>query len=146
MKLYNEFKEFAVKGNMIDMAIGIIIGVAFNQVIDVLVKQVVMPPISLLTGNVNLGSKKVVLREAVQDASNQTIVEEVAIGYGLFIEVFIDFMIIGLTVFFVIKVMNRLKRKSQEVKDKTVVTPKDIELLSDLKHLMEEQNTLLKAK
>lgn len=144
MKLYNEFKEFAVKGNMIDMAIGIIIGVAFNQVIDVLVKQVIMPPISLLTGNVNLASKKIILREAVLTSNNNALVEEVSIGYGMFIEVFIDFIIIGLTVFFVVKVMNRLKRKSQDVEDNTVVTPKDIELLSDLKHLMQEQNVLLK--
>jgi large conductance mechanosensitive channel len=146
MKLYNEFKEFAVKGNMIDMAIGIIIGVAFNQVIDVLVKQVIMPPLSLLTGGVNLESKKIILKNAVLNANNEMLAEEVAIGYGMFIEVFIDFIIIGLTVFFVVKVMNKLKRKSQDVEDKTVVTPKDIELLSDLKQLMKEQNKLLKCK
>jgi len=145
MKLYKEFKEFAVKGNMIDMAIGIIIGVAFNKVIDVLVKEVVMPPLSLLTGGVNLASKRIILKEAMVNENNTVLTEEVSIGYGLFLEVFIDFLIIGLTVFFVVKVMNRLKRKSQDVEDKTVVTPKDIELLSDLKGLMQEQNKILKA-
>ena len=146
MKLYREFKEFAVKGNMIDMAIGIIIGVAFNKVIDVLVKNILMPPLSLLTNGISLSDKKIMLREAVLNAEKEIISKEVAIGYGLFIEVFIDFLVIGLTVFFVVKVMNRLKRKSQDVEDKTVVTPKDIELLSDLKSLMQEQNALLKNK
>ena len=146
MKLYKEFKEFAVKGNMIDMAIGIIIGVAFNKVIDVLVKEVLSPPLSLLTDGVNLSDKKIVLRDAVLNANNEIISKEVSIGYGMFIEVFIDFIIIGISIFLVVKVMNRLKRKSQDVEDKTVETPKDIELLSDLKKLMEEQNKFLKSK
>ena len=146
MKLYKEFKEFAVKGNMIDMAIGIIIGVAFNKVIDVLVKEVLSPPLSLLTDGVNLSDKKLVLRDAVLNANNEIISKEVSIGYGMFIEVFIDFIIIGISIFLVVKVMNRLKRKSQDVEDKTVETPKDIKLLSDLKKLMEEQNKFLKSK
>jgi len=146
MKLYKEFKEFAVKGNMIDMAVGIIIGVAFNKVVDVLVKQVFMPPLSLMTKGVNLADKKIILQNAVSNANGEILTEEVAIGYGLLIEVFIDFLIIGVVVFVIVKFMNRLKNKAQDVQDKTVVTPKDIELLSDLKSLMQEQNSLLKAK
>jgi large conductance mechanosensitive channel len=146
MKLYKEFKEFAVKGNMIDMAVGIIIGVAFNKVVDVLVKQILMPPLSLLTKGVNFSNKKIILQNAITDVEGNITTEEVAIGYGLLIEVFVDFLIIGFVVFVIVKFMNRLKNKAQDVEDKTVATPKDIELLSDLKQLMQEQNTLLKNK
>ncbi|TBN06760.1 large conductance mechanosensitive channel protein MscL [Hyunsoonleella flava] len=146
MKLFKEFKEFAVKGNMMDMAIGIIIGAAFNKVIDVLVKQVMLPPLSLLTGGVNFQNKKVILRDAVLNPDGTTLKDEVAIGYGALGEVMLDFLIIGFTVFIVVKFMNRLKRKAQDTKDVTVETPKDIELLDKLTKLMEEQNALLKAK
>jgi large conductance mechanosensitive channel len=146
MKIIKEFKEFAVKGNMIDMAVGIIIGVAFNAVVDVLVKQILMPPLSLLTNEVNLSDKKIILRDIITDADGKVTSEEVAIGYGALIEVFVDFLIIGLVVFLIVRLMNKLRTKSQDVNDKTVVTPKDIELLSDLKKLMEEQNMLLKSK
>lgn len=146
MKIIKEFKEFAVKGNMIDMAVGIIIGVAFNKVVDVLVKQVFMPPLSLLTEGVNLSSKKIILREAILNVNGEVQSTEVAIGYGALIEAFFDFLVIGIVVFIIVKFMNRLRTKSQDVKDPTVVTPKDIELLSNLKELMEEQNTLLKSK
>lgn len=146
MKLFKEFKEFAVKGNMMDMAIGIIIGASFNKVIDVLVKKVLLPPLSLLTDGVNMQDKRIILREAVAGNSGTNIVDEVAIGYGALGEAFLDFSIIGFTVFIVVKFMNRLRNKAQDTKDKTVVTPKDIELLSHLTVLMEEQNALLKAK
>lgn len=146
MKLLNEFKEFAVKGNMMDMAVGIIIGAAFNKVVDVLAKQVLLPPLSLLTDGVNLKEKKLVLRDAVVDVTGNITVSEVAIAYGALLEVLLDFMIIGFTVFIVVKGMNKLRNKAQDTEDKTVVTPKDIQLLSDLKSLMQEQNSLLKTK
>lgn len=143
MKFLQEFKEFAVKGNMIDMAVGIVIGTAFNAVVDVLVKQVVMPPLSLMTDGINFSNKKVVLREGITTADGAE-VEEVAIGYGLLIETLIDFIIIGFTIFLVIKFINRFKRKAEDPKDQREVTPKNIELLSNLNDLMEEQNKLLK--
>lgn len=146
MKLFKEFKEFAVKGNMMDMAIGIIIGASFNKVIDVLVKQVFLPPLSLLTDGVNMEDKRIILREAVVNTKGKTITDETVIGYGALAEAFLDFLIIGFTVFIVVKFMNRLRNKAQDTKDKTVATPKDIELLSHLTALMEEQNALLKAK
>lgn len=146
MKLFKEFKEFAVKGNMMDMAIGIIIGASFNKVIDVLVKKVLMPPLSLMTDGVDLQTKRIILREAVLNAKGEEITSEAAIGYGALSEAFIDFLIIGFTVFIIVKFMNRLKNKAQDTKDVTVKTPKDIELLSNLKDLMEEQNKLLKTK
>ena len=145
MKLLKEFKEFAVKGNMMDMAIGIIIGASFNKVIDVLTKQVLMPPLSLLSGSVSLQNKKLILRDAIIDATGAISTSEVAIAYGALIEVLFDFLIIGFTVFILVKFMNRLRDKAQDPKNESVVTPKDIQLLSDLKDLMEEQNKLLKT-
>ncbi|WP_369993597.1 large conductance mechanosensitive channel protein MscL [Winogradskyella sp.] len=145
MKLLKEFKEFAVKGNMMDMAIGIIIGAAFNKVIDVLAKQVLLPPLSLLSDGTNFEHKKIILRDAITNTSGEITTAEVAIAYGKLFEVFLDFLIIGFTVFIVVKAMNRLRSKAHDTKNKTVATPKDIELLSDLKQLMEEQNKLLKA-
>lgn len=144
MGLIKEFKEFAVKGNMIDMAVGIIIGTAFNRVVDVLVKQVVMPPLSLMTDGINFENRKFVLRNGIPPGDAGTGVEEVAIGYGALIGALIDFLIIGFTIFLVVRFMNRFRKKAEDPKNKTVETPKDIELLSGLKDLMEEQNNILR--
>lgn len=139
-KFYEEFKSFAIKSNMIDMAIGIIIGTAFNEVINTLVKKVIMPPLSLMTDDVNLSNQKYILREAGEN------IEEVAIGYGEMLEVMVDFLIIAFTIFVVVKGINRFKSKSEDPKNQEVVTPpKNIELLSNLEKLMREQNELLKA-
>ncbi len=145
MKLFREFKEFAVKGNMMDMAIGIIIGASFNKVINVLVKKVLLPPLSLLSGGINLQDKRLILRDTVLDANGILVNDEVAIGYGALMEAFTDFIVIGFTIFIVVKFMNRLRKKAQDIKDTTVATPKDIELLSQLTELMEEQNALIRA-
>lgn len=146
MTIFKEFKEFAVKGNMMDMAIGIIIGAAFNNVIDVLVKKVLLPPLSLLSNGLNMENKKIVLRDVQLNTNGVVLQEEVAIAYGALTEAFLDFLIVGFTVFLVVKAMNRLRSKAQDAKDETVVTPKDIELLNKMTELMEEQNALLKLK
>lgn len=138
-----EFKEFAIKGSMIDIAIGIIIGAAFNNVVDTLVKKVLMPPMSLLTSGFNFQNKKIILRHALTEGE-KIINEEVAIEYGTMITVLVNFLIIGLCTFFVVKVMNALRHKAEEPGNKIVQTPKDIQLLSDLKDIMKEQNELLK--
>ncbi len=146
MKLFKEFKEFAVKGNMMDMAIGIIIGASFNKVIDVLVKKVMIPPLSLMTNGINFQDKRIILRDALTDNSGAIITNEIAIGYGALGEALLDFAIIGFTIFIVVKFMNRLRNKAQDTKDVTVETPKDIQLLTDLTELLQEQNNLLKAR
>ncbi|MCK7590797.1 large conductance mechanosensitive channel protein MscL [Subsaxibacter sp. CAU 1640] len=146
MRIFKEFKEFAVKGSMMDMAIGIIIGASFNQVIDVLVKKILLPPLSLMTDGLNYQDKKLVLRELVTNTNGEIVSDEVAIGYGAFLEAGLDFLIIGFTVFVVVKFLNSLKNKAHDPNDKTVKTPKDIELLAKLSDLMEEQNKLLKEK
>ncbi|WP_046756928.1 large conductance mechanosensitive channel protein MscL [Kordia jejudonensis] len=137
LKLFNEFKEFAVKGNMVDIAIGVIIGSAFNKVIDVLVKEVFLPPLTLLTDGINWSDKKIILRDAIDDGTTK--LQEVSVAYGKLFEVLVDFVIIGFTVFLVVKFMNSMRNKAQDPKNKTVVTPKDIELLNRMTELLEKQ-------
>lgn len=140
---FKEFKEFAIKGNMLDIAVGVIIGASFNGVIDTLVKKMIMPPISLLTNGINFENKKLILRHAIAQG-DKVIREEVAMEYGAMITVLINFFIIALCVFFVVKIFNRLKSNAEDPKNKKVTTPSNVQLLSDLKEIMQEQNELLK--
>lgn len=144
--LYKEFKEFAIKGNMIDIAVGVIIGAAFNKVIGVIVNDIFMPPLSLLTGGIDFSKLSYVLREPIVASDGAILVEEVAIGYGAVIDAFIDFTIIAITVFVVIKGMNRLRKRADDVTDTQIVTPKDIELLDKISNLLEDQNKLITSK
>ena len=140
MKLLKEFKDFAVKGNMLDMAIGIIIGASFNAIVNVLVKNIILPPISLLSDGISFEEKKIILREASSKAA------QVSIDYGLLIETVLDFLIVGFTIFIVVKFINKLKNQANDIEDQTVPTPVDIELLSKIKDLLEEQNKTLTKK
>jgi len=117
---------------MIDIAIGVIIGAAFNKVIDSLVKDVFTPIMEIAVGVIDFSY----LSFSISDS--HTIV------YGRFIQSLIDFLIIAITVFIVVKIMNGVRRKAQDVEDKSVVTPKDIELLTDLKSLLQQQNEILR--
>ncbi len=137
-KFIHEFREFAIKGSMIDMAVGVVVGTAFNNVINVLVKKVIMPPLSLLTEGVTLSNRKWVLR-AAGDAK-----DEVAIGYGEMLEAFLDFLIMAFAIFIVLKGINRLRDKANDPEDAEVSTPKDIQLLSNIEKLVQEQNQLLR--
>lgn len=123
---------------MIDMAIGIIIGTAFNQVVNTLVKRVIMPPLSVLTNDVSLTELKYVLVEKTAE------LKEVSIGYGELLEVLLDFVIIALTIFVVIKFVNRMRTKAEDPKNIEEVTPKNIALLARLEELLEEQNEILR--
>jgi large conductance mechanosensitive channel len=141
-KLLQDFREFAVKGNMIDIAIGVIIGAAFNKVVNILVKEVLMPPLSLLTGGKNWENKRLILRETVA-LEGKPKLEEIAIGYGKLFEAGIDFLVIAFTVFVMVKLMNSMKNKADDPKNKTVVTPKNIELMHKTNELLEKQNQFL---
>lgn len=141
-KLLQDFKEFAIKGNMIDIAIGVIIGTAFNKVVNVLVKEVLMPPLSLMTDGANWENRKIILREAIL-ADGKTKAEEIAIGYGKLIEAGVDFLVIAFTVFIVVKLMNSIKKEAEDPKNKKVVTPKNIELMNKTNELLEQQNAYL---
>ena len=139
-KFINEFKKFAVKGNMIDLAIGIIIGAAFNKIVDVLVKQIITPPLGYLTAGVDMSDLAIVLKEPVKAADGTVTDPGVVIGYGLLLEAFIDFFIVALTLFFVVRLLNSLKEKAEDEKNPTVPTPKDIQLLSEIRDEMKRMN------
>jgi len=107
MGLLKEFKDFAVKGNALDMAVGIIIGAAFNKIVSSLVNDVIMPPIGMLLGGVDFKSLQVTLKDAVTSPAGD-VIPSVAIRYGLFINTMIDFVIVAFTIFIVIRTINRL--------------------------------------
>ena len=108
MGLFSEFKDFAMRGNVVDMAVGVVIGGAFKTVVSSFTKDVLMPPIGLATGGVDFSSMKMVLQEATEDA------EAVAISYGTFINNILDFIIIAFAIFLVVKAMNSMKKKEEE--------------------------------
>jgi large conductance mechanosensitive channel len=112
MGLLKEFKEFAVKGNAVDMAIGIVIGAAFNKIISSLVNDVIMPPIGFLLGGVDFKNLELVLKKAGVSAAGG-VLPAVTLRYGLFINTVIDFLIVAFTIFVVIKAVNRLTRMRQ---------------------------------
>ena len=108
MSMLKEFKEFAMRGNVVDMAVGIIIGAAFGKIVTSLVNDVLMPLIGLLMGNVDFSNLVLTLTEKTADA------EAVTIKYGVFINTILDFIIVAFAIFMVIKQMNRLKKKEPE--------------------------------
>jgi large conductance mechanosensitive channel len=112
MGLLQEFKEFAVKGNAVDMAVGIVVGAAFNKIISSLVNDVIMPPIGLLLGGVDFKNLELVLKKATVSAIGGPL-PAVTLRYGLFINTVIDFVIVAFTIFVVIKLMNRLMNVRQ---------------------------------
>lgn len=109
MAIIQEFKEFAAKGNAFDMAVGIVLGIAFQKIVDSLVNDIIMPPVGYLIGGVEFKDLTLVLARSVEPATGQ--VAEVAIRYGLFINTLIEFLIIALTLFVVVKGMNRMIRR-----------------------------------
>lgn len=140
--MLKDFKSFAVKGNMMDIAIGVVIGAAFNKMVDAIVKEIIMPPLSMMTSGVHWEHKKIVLKGAVMEGGVKK-AEAIAIGYGKLIETSIDFLIISITVFVMVRVINSFKKKAEDPKDRTVETPKNIELLDEIAELLKKQNELL---
>ncbi|MBI1369962.1 MAG: large-conductance mechanosensitive channel protein MscL [Planctomycetes bacterium] len=113
MGFMQEFKEFAVKGNAMDMAVGIIIGAAFNKVVQSIVNDLIMPPIGMIIGGVDFKNLQIVLKDAtVSDAGKE--IPAVAIRYGMFLNTCIEFLIIAFSVFCIVKMMNRLIRKREK--------------------------------
>lgn len=112
MSVVKEFQEFAVKGNMIDMAVGIIIGGAFGKIVNSLVADVIMPPIGMLLGKVDFKDLAITMKAATVDAAGAD-VAAVTLNYGMFIQNVVDFLIIAFSVFMMVKVVNRLRRKQE---------------------------------
>ena len=136
MKFISEFKEFAIKGNMFDMAVGIIIGAAFSKIVTSLVHDIIMPSIGFIIGKVNFQNLKIVLQEEATDNSGIITQELIAINYGGFMQVIFDFTIIAITIFIVIKVFNKLRKKAEDETETSVPTPKNIVLLAEIRDLL----------
>jgi|SRR5690554_4201589 large conductance mechanosensitive channel len=113
MSFKSELKEFLMRGSVVDMAVGIVIGGAFGKIVTSFVNDILMPPIALLFGQGSFADLKVVLEEAVM-SGEEILTPAITWNYGAFIQVILDFLIIGISIFFVIKAMNNMKRKKEE--------------------------------
>ena len=146
--IFTEFKEFISKGNVLDMAVGVIIGGAFTKIVNSVVSDLIMPSMGLLTGNIDFADLKIVLSEAVMDG--ETVVkEELAIRYGVFLDAFINFLLIAICVFIIVKVIGSMRAKAEKLKKKkeeeAPATPPapdpQIVLLTEIRDLLKENDT-----
>lgn len=137
MSIVKEFKEFAVKGNVMDMAVGIIVGAAFGKIVSSFVGDVVMPPIGVLLGGVNFTDLAVVLKEAVGETA------AVTLNYGKFLQTVIDFLIVAGAVFAAVKTINTLKKKEEAAPEEPAKEPeptKEEVLLAEIRDLLKARN------
>ena len=132
MSMLSEFKQFAIKGNMVDMAVGIIIGAAFGKIVSSLVNDVIMPPLGLAIGGVNFSDLAIVLQQATDEAA------AVTVGYGAFLQTIIDFLIIALAIFVAVKVINRMKRKEEEKPSEPPKPSEEVLLLREIRDSLQK--------
>lgn len=130
-KFFKEFREFAMRGNVMDLAVGVIIGGAFGKIISSLVQDVVMPPLGVLLGGVNFADLKYTFAHAGPDGAHA------ALNYGLFIQNVVDFLIIALVVFLMVKAINKLKRKKPEP---AAQTP-EVQLLTEIRDILKKEGS-----
>jgi large conductance mechanosensitive channel len=130
MSFVSEFKSFAMKGNVVDMAVGIIIGAAFGKIVASLVRDVIMPPIGVLVGGVDFSELAYIIQEAQGEAA------AVAINYGLFIQSIVDFLIVAFAIFMAIKVMNSLKKKEEAAPVAPEKPSTEVVLLTEIRDLL----------
>ena len=133
MGMIQEFKTFAMRGNVVDMAVGIIIGGAFGKIVSSFVADVIMPPIGILIGGVDFSNLAIVLKEAVGD------VAAVTINYGAFIQTVLDFMIIAFAIFMAIKAMNSLKKEKEETPEEPPAPSKEETLLTEIRDVLQQK-------
>ena len=141
-KFIQDFKEFAMRGNVIDMAVGVIIGRAFGTIVTSLVNDVIMPAISLFTGDVNFTNLKWTLRDAVVNEAGETVSEAVSLQYGMFIQNIVDFLIIALCIFVAIRMLSKLKKKEEEAPAAPAPEPApsaEEKLLTEIRDLLKEK-------
>jgi large conductance mechanosensitive channel len=137
--MIKEFKEFAMRGNVVDMAVGIVIGGAFGKIVSSFVADVVMPPLGLLIGGVDFTALKITIQDAVVDAAGTVTTEAVSINYGTFIQTAVDFIIIAFAIFMVIKGMNSMKKKEEAAPPPPPPGPtKEEVLLSEIRDLLKK--------
>ncbi|QMU30168.1 large-conductance mechanosensitive channel protein MscL [Adhaeribacter radiodurans] len=137
MSLISEFKQFAVKGNVIDLAVGIIIGAAFGKIVTSLVNDIIMPPIGLAIGGIDFKDLKYVLSEPVMQGG-KVITEGASINYGNFIQSLVDFLIIALAIFALVKAINAMKRKEEAAPATPTLTREEL-LLTDIRDLLKNK-------
>ena len=137
MSIVQEFKEFAIKGNMMDLAIGVIIGGAFGKIIDSLVKDIIMPLISVITGGgVDFSQKFIVLGENPDNLQSLDLLTKAGVNvltYGNFLTILLNFIILAWVVFLMVKMINRMRRKQEEAPAAPAATPEDIALLREIR-------------
>jgi large conductance mechanosensitive channel len=133
MKMMKEFREFAMRGNVIDMAVGIVIGAAFGKIVSTFVAGILMPPLGLLLGRVNFSELSIVLKPAAGTAA------PVTMPYGLFIQAVVDFIIIALAIFMVVKAMNSMKKKQAEAPAAPAEPPAQERLLAEIRDLLKQK-------
>ena len=138
MSLGTELKQFLLRGNVADMAVGIVIGAAFGKIVTSFVNDILMPPIALLLGNTQFDQLKLVLREAVVSGDKITH-EAITWNYGAFIQTVVDFLIVGTAIFFVIKAMNRLSSKKPEAPAAPPAPSKEEQLLTEIRDLLKQE-------
>ena len=138
-KFIEEFKAFAMRGNVIDMAVGVVIGGAFGNITTSLVNDIIMPLISMLTGGVDFSAWKWVMKEAVLDGAGAVITPEVAVNFGNLIAVVLDFLIIAFAVFCLIKAINRFHRKKEAAPPPPPQPSQEEVLLAEIRDLLKER-------
>ena len=142
MAFLKEFKEFALKGNVMDMAVGVIIGGAFGKIVTSFGNDILMPPIGVMLGNTDFTSMKVVLKEAVEATGTTPAIEAVTWNYGNFIQQCVDFAILALCIFMMIKMMNRLSQKKEEAAPAPAPEPEptaEEKLLTEIRDLLKDK-------
>ncbi|MDX1538399.1 large-conductance mechanosensitive channel protein MscL [Arsukibacterium sp.] len=132
MSMLGEFKSFAMRGNVVDMAVGIIIGAAFGKIVSSFVNDVIMPPIGVLLGGVNFRDLAVVIQQATETQA------EVVIKYGMFLQTIIDFIIIAFAVFVGVRAMNSMKAKEEAKPVEVAEIPEDVKLLVEIRDLLKK--------
>lgn len=143
-KLLTEFKEFAMRGNVVDMAVGVVVGGAFGKIVTSLVNDIIMPGIGVLTGGLNFSEYKYVIKDAVIDgATSEVITPEVALTWGAFVQTIVDFIIIAFCIFLAIKVMNNLRKKEEAAPEPepAPAEPSDeVKLLTEIRDLLNKDS------
>ncbi len=131
-----DFKSFAIKGNAVDMAIGIVIGAAFGKIVSTIVSVIISPLISLITGGFDFSAMKIVLHEAVLSDKGKILRPEVAIGYGELIQVIIDFLIVALSIFWLIRLLSKLNKPKPAPAPKPTPDAPDVVILKEIRDIL----------
>lgn len=137
MKIVEEFKQFAMKGNVVDMAVGIIIGAAFGKIVSSLVNDVIMPPLGLLIGGVDFTDLSITLKAASVDQAGAAI-KAVTMNYGTFVQTAFDFLIVAIAMFLIIKAMNNMKKKQETLVQAPPEPSKEEKLLAEIRDLLKK--------